>query len=219
MRDGARRMAKPKHGGEGVRRRGRPALPTGAGKRHALGLRATAECRKALEEAAATSGRSISQEIEFRLEQSFHQDAAFGGREMAGLFRMMSGAAALICERRGIKAWSSDFETFLAIRAAWRLLIDEAVPDMPMDWKAKFQALRDVAPGALSAPKHKGQFGLLHQRSPSDQAAWEAHEARMKERLDRAEAISRHFQDIEDLGRDVGGALARGLRPKASPTP
>src|SRR5262245_32871740 len=73
-RDGARRMAKPKQGGEVVRRRGRPALAKGAGKRHALGLRVTAERRKALEEAATSSGRSISQEIESRLDQSFQQD-------------------------------------------------------------------------------------------------------------------------------------------------
>ncbi len=202
-------MAKPKQGGEAVRRRGRPALPKGAGKRHALGLRATAECRRALEEAAATSGRSISQEIEFRLEQSFHQDAAFGGREMAGLFRMMSGAAALICERRGVKAWSSDFETFLAIREAWRLLIDETAPVMPTDWKAKFQALRDEAPGAPSAPKHTGEIGFLHQLSSSDQAAQEAHEARIKEWLDRADATLDHLQRIqESAARSVGCWLA-----------
>src|SRR5262245_17786435 len=212
------RMAKPRQGGDAVRRRGRPAFPKGAGKRHALGLRVTAECRKALEEAAASSGRSISQEIEFRLEQSFHQDATFGGRAMAGLFHMMAGAATLICEWRGLKSWSSDWETFHAIRAAWHELIDQAVPDMPMDWKAKFEALRDEAPGPPPTPKHTGEIGLLHQPSSWDEGALEAHEARIKEWLDRADATLRHFQEIENLGRDVAGALARGLRPKGSPT-
>jgi hypothetical protein len=188
IEDGARRMTRPKQGGEAVRRRGRPALPKGAGKRHALGLRVTAECRKALEEAAASSGRSISQEIEFRLERSLQQDAAFGGREMAGLFLMMSGAAALICARRGAKAWSSDSETFLAIRAAWRGLIDQAAPD------------------------YTGEIGLLHQPSSSDEAARKAQEADFREWLERAEAAKRRREKIERLGPDVAEALAR-LRP------
>jgi hypothetical protein len=217
-RDGSRRMAKPKQGDKAVRR-GRPALPKGAGKRHALGLRATAECRKALEEAAASSGRSISQEIEFRLERSFHQDAEFGGREMAGLFRMMAGAAALISERRGGKPWSTDWESFQAVSAAWRELMNQVSPNMPAEWKARFQTLKSEDPGPPPAlPVLGGEsLGLLSDLFAADPASsqdrqramkkWardkEDWESRMRNYRQKLDADLRRLEELDNLGRET----------------
>ena len=53
---------------------GRPPLPPGEGKRMPLNMRTTREVRAKLELAAADSGRSLVQEVEHRLEQSFEQD-------------------------------------------------------------------------------------------------------------------------------------------------
>ena len=50
---------------------GRPSLPKGEGKRHAIGLRATADFRRKLEEGAKQSGRSLSQEANFVLRIRF----------------------------------------------------------------------------------------------------------------------------------------------------
>jgi hypothetical protein len=44
------------------------------GKRFPLGFRTTREIRERLEKAAAASGRSLAQEVELRLERSFHFD-------------------------------------------------------------------------------------------------------------------------------------------------
>lgn len=49
----------------------RAKLPEGEGKRVPLNMRTTKEIRSCLERAAADSGRSLAQEVEFRLEQSF----------------------------------------------------------------------------------------------------------------------------------------------------
>ena len=49
-------------------------LPPGEGKRVPLNMRTTREVRAALEEAAAQSGRSLVQEVEHRLGQSFNED-------------------------------------------------------------------------------------------------------------------------------------------------
>ena len=46
----------------------------GAGKRHPLALRTTKELRDELERAAAKSGRSLAQEVEFRLEDLLERD-------------------------------------------------------------------------------------------------------------------------------------------------
>jgi hypothetical protein len=50
--------------------RGRPALPAEEGKRYPLGIRTTKALRDALLTASRASGRSLAQEIEFRLERS-----------------------------------------------------------------------------------------------------------------------------------------------------
>lgn len=47
------------------------------GRRHHIGFRATAEAKARLEEAASRAGRSLTQEIEFRLEQSLERDELF----------------------------------------------------------------------------------------------------------------------------------------------
>jgi hypothetical protein len=50
---------------------GRPTKPGKSGERVPLGLRVTAKLKSQLDEAFKTSGRSQSQEAEFRLERSF----------------------------------------------------------------------------------------------------------------------------------------------------
>ena len=56
------------------KRLGRPMKPPTPGERTPLGLRVTAEVKQKLEEAAIQSGRSLSQEAELRLEQSFERE-------------------------------------------------------------------------------------------------------------------------------------------------
>jgi hypothetical protein len=56
------------------RKRGRPPLPEAERKQAGLTFRARDVLRQRLAEAAKQSGRSISKEIELRLERSFLQD-------------------------------------------------------------------------------------------------------------------------------------------------
>ena len=56
---------------ETTKRRGRPRKPLEEAKRHPLNMRTTKQLREALERAAQESGRSLAQEVEFRIEQSF----------------------------------------------------------------------------------------------------------------------------------------------------
>lgn len=57
--------------GDEPRRRGRPAKYPGEGKRTTHTFRVREETRQRLIDAAAESGRSVSEEIEWRVEQSF----------------------------------------------------------------------------------------------------------------------------------------------------
>jgi hypothetical protein len=56
---------------KGARRRGRPPLPLGEAKRSSFNTRLRAVLKTRLQQAAADEGRSLSEEIEFRLERSF----------------------------------------------------------------------------------------------------------------------------------------------------
>ncbi len=56
-------------------RMGRPPLPPGTRRGASMGFRPTPEIREKLEEASKANGRSMSQEVEHRLERSFIEEA------------------------------------------------------------------------------------------------------------------------------------------------
>jgi hypothetical protein len=55
---------------------------TGTAKRYPLNMRTTKEIRERLEGAAAKSGRSLAQEVEYRLERSFAKEDEARTREL-----------------------------------------------------------------------------------------------------------------------------------------
>ena len=64
-----------RHGGfRALKRVVRPPLEVEKGKRHPLNMRATRELRGKIEAAAWRSGRSMTQEVEYRLERSFWEE-------------------------------------------------------------------------------------------------------------------------------------------------
>ena len=78
---------------------------SGAGKRYPLNMRTTKAIRDKLEKAAAASGRSLAQEVELRLEQSFFsQELMIGGlelaygRQLAGVLLLLGEAIQLSCK-------------------------------------------------------------------------------------------------------------------------
>lgn len=99
----------------GETRMARPKLPDGEGKRHALNLRTTLDLRSKLDAAAQTSGRSLAQEVEWRLEQSFGPrnpsvEEVFGGPDRALLARVVAHAVGIVEIVSG-KTWREDAET------------------------------------------------------------------------------------------------------------
>ena len=107
-------------------------------RRKTTSTRITPETRGRLEEAAAESGRSLAQEIEFRLERSFEGDEALGGRQFRALFGLFGNAAALIEQQTG-KAYFEDYYTYVAVRAAWQRLIAGFDPSPPAEDVAAFK--------------------------------------------------------------------------------
>jgi Arc-like DNA binding domain len=60
------------------------------GKLHPLNMRTTQEVREWIERSAAASGRSLSAEVEARLERSFIEEQIIGGRRLSWLAHVMA---------------------------------------------------------------------------------------------------------------------------------
>lgn len=108
-------------------KRGRPPKGPQEGKKSFLSTRIPVDLRSRLEHASAESGRSLSQEIEFRLEQSFIEEEAryecFGGKGGYEILRALGAASAAIAAQRGNREWWSDKIAFgLAERVTTELL-------------------------------------------------------------------------------------------------
>jgi hypothetical protein len=66
-------------------------------------LRVTPELKGRIERAAKKSGRSLSQEMEFRIERSLSLEDAFGSGEMHDMARRMATAFAIAGESRAVE--------------------------------------------------------------------------------------------------------------------
>ena len=124
------------------RKPGRPPLP--GGERVPLGLRVTTEVRDRLNEACKASGRSLSQEAEFRLEQTFKaQNAVFDaldlayGRPWAGLLLAIAEVSQITGTRavslsqwnfHGCEDWVSDPYAYDQAASAIRFVLEAFRP-------------------------------------------------------------------------------------------
>jgi Arc-like DNA binding domain len=67
------------------------------------------QMRERLQEAAAASKRSISEEIEHRLEDSFRNEDIYGGPHLSAVFRLLASHKALAEAKAGESWTESDF--------------------------------------------------------------------------------------------------------------
>jgi hypothetical protein len=107
------------------RKVGRPPDGTEA-KKSPLSLRTTAEVRDLIEKAAEESGRSLAQEVEFRVKQSFIHDQILGSGTNS--FWTVAIAAVKQIEKLTGKTWTGDAVTFLSVKAAINTTLDDFQP-------------------------------------------------------------------------------------------
>ena len=127
------------------KRPGRPPRGEYVDKRKTLSTRITSELRDRLDKSADESGRSLSQEIEFRLEQSFRDQKAlyreFGGQENYNIMRFL----ALIphfAEAMTRQPWREDRETFRIVMKAIEATFETGIPKEGFDMSE--EGLRDA---------------------------------------------------------------------------
>ena len=203
----------------------RAKLPPGKGKRFPLNMRTTRELREKFEKSAAESGRSLVQEVEYRMERSFldeeARDRELGGRELHSLFLMMGATAQIIEERRG-QSCTTDFDTFVAVKASWLQLMSNFSPRPQRDGKGSqligglsldFELPPAPTPPAYPMPRNMLR---LHSDTPlSDEeiAAYKVYEKELKVNIKwlkavgevqkKAKAVQQHTKALKDLGKGI----------------
>jgi hypothetical protein len=93
-----------------------------AAKRHIITMRVTPAMRERIQAAAEQNGRSVSQEIETRLEMSFQGDRFFGGSATPRLLRAIGQALDALEGRTGQK-WYCHRDTWAAALLAINSII------------------------------------------------------------------------------------------------
>ena len=159
----------------------RAKLPPGEGKRVPLNMRTTRELREKIEKNAANSGRSLVQEVEHRLEQSFQNERAqqnqsraiqnaffegLGGREHYPLLVLVGSAVRMVEESSGQK-WRQDFETAAQVKEAITTIIEAFSPKATTPAEEVFAGLRGTEIG-LKILRFAQEVGLS-KSTPSKQ--------------------------------------------------
>ena len=98
-----------------------------ATKRHVLSIRTTEEGRSKLDDAAKFNGRSLSEEIDRRLEQSFVRDELVGGIYNT-VFLHRLGATIRDIEASTGQEWTKNEFTWWAVKKAVLLALNERRP-------------------------------------------------------------------------------------------
>ena len=136
-----------------ARKRGRPAIKPSERKRNNVTIRVRDALKSELQSAAAEFGRSLSEEMETRLERSLLEERAaheeLGGQHVYDMFRLLGAAARLIEARTG-KRSSDDWETWYAVQKAWQKLIPALGPQQPTK-----KIRRLMKPGSNSTPRRQ----------------------------------------------------------------
>ena len=147
-------------------------LPPGKGKRVPLNMRTTRERRKALENAAASSGRSLVQEVEYRLDRSFleedHLSLICGDTRTAGFVREILDSKRLIEAYHEQSVWE-DFECYEAIKEALKKLLARRAPEPSGKFKKQMTAYERYVEKELRPWKERGGGrGLLSNPDAGD---------------------------------------------------
>lgn len=188
-----------------TRKRGRPRLPPEEGKRHPINMRTTKEVREKLEAASRWSGRSLAQEVEYRIEQAFRDEAAesdyMGGPHNVALTRLIGTVVAALEASRGRK-WTENNVVLADAEALISLILPDYMKGVARKGAGQ-RAIRLVPAEVISlAGKVVSSMGnavtldeaLTEIDTALDQARSELHKPRGSRKVVRVERAGRKLK-------------------------
>jgi hypothetical protein len=126
-------------------------------------MRTTKETREMLERAAATSGRSLVQEVEHRLESSFRDEAFFelaGDAEAQKIVRPIVYYLGIM-KHRGLD-WRSNRGATAAVRDSVALIIEAGFSDAPLSQERQNAFLTDCNAKRRGTIANEAVLQVLH---------------------------------------------------------
>jgi hypothetical protein len=175
-------------------RRGRPPKH-GTTKRSQFNTRLQQEVKERLEAAAQAAGRSLSEEIERRLEQTLEDERRSGGAHLHSVLRLFSGVAALIEARKG-KRFLDDPDTYVQVRSAWDRILDASRD--PRMAEAATQRLAEL---------EEARKRLQAQVDVSGPADAQSIRAQVRAQMDLAADLLKQLQVNRDLGTEIAESI------------
>jgi hypothetical protein len=179
-------MFKRSHGKPGPKPRG-----PYEGKRETITTRITPATRQKLDQAAAAADRSLSQEIELRLDRSFDREDGLGGHRTAEVLRKL---AHLAQASRDNKHWLDDDATFNVVLDLWERQLRKLTPppSKPIERRIKEgkKWIRKLGDGSVYPEACEGVLRHLRQLSqdttlpPDTRAEFAAAVAKFKRKDD-----------------------------------
>jgi hypothetical protein len=132
----------------GKRKRGGQSKPADEVKRHNITFRARDQLRHGLQTASVLSGRSISEEIERRLEHSLAEDAEAGGPRNKLLIHLISELLSRIEILKG--SWVDNIDARAQVQVGLQAVIDNLsqlsslLPAIPAKFEGGEEGLREA---------------------------------------------------------------------------
>jgi hypothetical protein len=149
--------------------RGKPGpKPRGPyeGKRETITTRITPGTRQKLDQAAEAADRSLSQEIELRLERSFDREDGLGGHRTAAVLRRLAHLAEA---STGDKHWLDDDGTFHAVLDLWQRELRKMTPPISKPIERQTDEgkkwIRKLGDGSVYPEAREGVLHRLRQLS------------------------------------------------------
>jgi hypothetical protein len=147
------------------RPRGRPRID--APPRPAVHVRLPPALKAQLERDANAANRSLTKEIEARLEERYLRDEIYGGSQMASMFREMAAVAPDVIRQKNRGSFFDNFEVFVFVRDIWQIIMqrqmprpdDELLAEVGREWDA-FKA------GSPQTPAQEAAREWLIQHTP-----------------------------------------------------
>lgn len=144
--------------------RGRPPLDPGRRKRNNVTIRLRDELKSAVQEAGSEEGRSLSEEIEYRLERSIlvedHLAVIAGDPATAAFVREMLEVKRLIETDQGKSVWD-EFECHEAMKTALNSLLKQHAPKPSRSFEKKLADYERYKEKTLKPWFDRGGGGLF----------------------------------------------------------
>lgn len=154
-------MSKKSHGKPGPKPRG-----PYEGKRETITTRITPSTRRKLDQAAEATDRSLSQEIEFRLERSFDREDGLGGHRTAAVLRRLAHLAEASMDD---KHWLDDDATFNTVLELWQHELRKLIPPVSTPIERQIDQgrkwIRKLADGSVYPDAREGVLRSVRQLS------------------------------------------------------